>query len=242
MAMRKIVHIDEDKCTGCGLCIPKCAEGALQIIDGKARLVSEVYCDGLGACLGECPEDAITIIEREAEEFDEEATAKHLKEVGEEQAEEKKAPPVKPMFRCPSSQEKVLKKKESAKDVMVPSALAHWPVKIELVAPSATFFKNTDLLIAADCAPFAYANFHSDFMKDKAVIIGCPKLNDSEFYYNKIVSILRNNNIKSVTVAHMEVPCCFGLDQLVDEAIRASEKNIVKKEIIVGIEGNIIKQ
>ena len=241
MATRKIVHIDEDKCTGCGLCIPKCAEGALQIIDGKAKLVSEVYCDGLGACLGECPEDAITIIEREADEFDEKTTAKHLKEIGQQQVEEKKAPASKPMHRCPSSKEKILPKQESAKDVKIPSALEHWPVKIQLVAPSATFFKDADILITADCAPFAYANFHNDFMKKKAVIIGCPKLNDSELYYDKIVSILKNNDVKSVTVAHMEVPCCFGLNQLVDEAIRASGKDIKKKAIIIGIEGNINK-
>jgi Pyruvate/2-oxoacid:ferredoxin oxidoreductase delta subunit len=242
MSIRKIVHIDEDKCTGCGLCIPKCAEGALQIINGKAKLVSDVYCDGLGACLGECPEGAITLIEREANEFDEAVTAKHLKEIGHQQAEEKKAPAGKPKHKCPSSKAKTFSKKEPAKNVERPSALTHWPIKIELAAPSATFFKDADILITADCAPFAYANFHNDFMKKKTVIIGCPKLNDSELYYNKIVAILKNNNIKSLTVAHMEVPCCFGLNQLVDEAIRASGKDIRKKEVVIGIEGNIIKR
>jgi Pyruvate/2-oxoacid:ferredoxin oxidoreductase delta subunit len=239
MGIRKIIKIDEDKCTGCGLCIPGCAEGALQIVDGKARLVKDVYCDGLGACLGECPEGALSIIEREADEFDEKATQEYLKKTGRGHEEKKE----KPVFKCPSSQEATFAKKEAPGELKdVPSALTHWPVKIELAAAKAKFFENADLLIAADCAPFAYGSFHNYLIRGRAVIIGCPKLNDNDAYLNKIAAILKENDIKSVTVAHMEVPCCFGLDYIVEKAIKLSEKDVKKKKIILGIKGNIVEE
>ncbi len=244
MAIRQIIQIDEDKCTGCGLCVPSCAEGALQIIDGKAKLVSDVYCDGLGACLGDCPEGALKVIEREAVEFDEEVTEEHLKKIGREPmaAAEEEPSYEAPRFQCPSSQTATFNEnKSAAAGADVPSALTHWPVKIQLVAPQSPFLKNADLLIAADCAPFAYGNFHRDFMQGKVVIIGCPKLNDSELYYKKILDIIKENDLNSITVAHMQVPCCFGLMHLVDEAVKASGKDIKAKKIVVGIKGDILE-
>lgn len=206
MAKRKIIKIDESKCTGCGDCVPNCAEGALQIVNGKARLVSEVFCDGLGACLGHCPEDAITIEEREAKTFD--------------------------ASSCPGS--KVM-------DFKGTSELRQWPVQLKLVPPFAPYLKNADLLIAADCVPFAYANFHLELLKGKVILIGCPKLDDSEFYVEKITQVLKENNIKSITCAHMEVPCCFGFVSVIKQAISASGKDIPFKEITIGIKGERIK-
>jgi NAD-dependent dihydropyrimidine dehydrogenase PreA subunit len=214
MAIRKIIEIDEEKCTGCGLCIPSCAEGALQIVDGKAKLVKDIYCDGLGACLGECPEGALKIIEREADEFDEAATEEYLKSIGREtpsKVEEEDEEPPAP-FQCPGSKTMSLggKSEEAAEGgVAVPSRLCNWPVKIELAAPQAPFFKNASLLVAADCAPFAYGNFHNDVLQGKAAVIGCPKLSDGE-------------------------------DYIVDKAIELSGKDILKKKIVIGIKGNIV--
>lgn len=243
MAVRKIIEIDEDKCTGCGLCIPGCAEGALQIVDGKARLVKDIYCDGLGACLGECPEDALKIVERDADGFDEEAAMEHVKETGgepQEKAEAKEAP----SFGCPSSQAMSFSRKEAAPESAgeLPSELTHWPVKIDLVNPRAPFLKDADLLIAADCAPFAYASFHDKLIRGHALIIGCPKLNDPDAYLRKITDIIKENDLKSVTVVHMEVPCCFGLNHIVDKAIMLSGKNVEKKTIVVGVKGDITEK
>ena len=197
MSKRKIVKIDEEKCTGCGLCVPNCAEGALKIINGKAVLVKEIYCDGLGACLGHCPEDAITIEERESAAFNEEETKRHL------------------------------------------SGLKNWPVQLKLVPVDAPYFKNSDLLIAADCVGFSHPDFHKDLLKGKPLIICCPKLDDPEAYIEKLAEIFKVNNLKSVTVAHMEVPCCFGLNQIVSEALKLSGRKIPVKEITIGIQGDI---
>jgi len=224
MAKRKIIKIDEDKCNGCGLCIPNCAEGALQIVDGKAKLVSEVFCDGLGACLGHCPEDAITIEEREAESFDEKKVHEHLHEMG----------------KCPGSQAiDFSHKDEKSGKPHTPGAsqLRQWPVQITLVPVHAPYFKGADLLIAADCVPFAYPDFHHDLLKGKILLVGCPKLDDATRYSEKFTQIFKENDIKSITCAHMEVPCCFGMVSVVQEALAASGKNIPFKEVTIGIKG-----
>ena len=209
MAVRNVVSIDEEKCDGCGECVPACAEGAIQIVDGKARLISETYCDGLGACLGECPQDAITIEEREAEEFDEDAVRRHLE-------------------------------KESAAAAEVVSRLGNWPVQIQLLPAKAPYFEGASLLIAADCVPFAYADFHSEFLEGKTLLIGCTKLDSAEFYRKKLAQIFIQNDIKSIDVVYMEVPCCFGLVHLVHESIKESGKDIPLTLIKVGIRGDII--
>ena len=236
MATRKIVKIDEEKCTGCGLCIPNCAEGALQIVDGKAKLITDKFCDGLGACLGHCPEDAITVIEREAEEFDEKAVETFI-----HQKEETKP---KPVFNgCPSSRAMQLKVPEAEERASstAPSVsqLTQWPVQLKLVPVNAPYFQDADLLIAADCVPFAYPNFHQDFLKGKVVVVGCPKLDDIQFYKEKLTEIFKTNSIKSVTVPYMEVPCCFGLVKVTEDAIAASGKNIPLKKVKIGIRGDI---
>jgi NAD-dependent dihydropyrimidine dehydrogenase PreA subunit len=237
MATRKIVRIDEEKCTGCGLCIPNCAEGALQIVDGKAKLITDKFCDGLGACLGHCPEGAITVIEREAEEFDEKAVEASLHQ-------RKVVSPQPAQFTgCPSSRAMQFKvpepKTDSASSTPSVSQLTQWPVQLKLVPVNAPYFQDADLLIAADCVPFAYPNFHQDFLKGKVVVVGCPKLDDVQYYKEKLTEIFKTNSIKSVTLPYMEVPCCFGLVKVTEDAIAASGKNIPFKKIKIGIRGDI---
>jgi ferredoxin len=238
MATRKIVKIDEEKCNGCGLCIPNCVEGALQIVDGKAKLTSEKFCDGLGACLGHCPQDAITVIEREADEFDEKAVEAYLHKKHEAVSQPK------PVFAgCPSSKPMQFNlpnaSAESVSTARAVSQLTQWPVQLRLVPINAPYFQDADLLVAADCVPFAYANFHQDFMKGKVVVVGCPKLDDIQYYKEKLTEILKSNPIKSVTVPYMEVPCCFGLVKATEEAISASGRDIPLKKIRIGIRGEI---
>jgi len=242
MTTRKIVKIDEDKCTGCGLCIPNCAEGALQIVDGKAKLITDKFCDGLGACLGHCPEDAITVTEREAEEFDEKAVEVHLH--NQKQAQPKPEPQPTPVFAgCPSSRAMHFKvaetKTESASATPAVSQLTHWPVQLKLVPINAPYFQDADLLIAADCVPFAYPDFHRNFLKGKAVVVGCPKLDDIQYYKEKLTEIFKTNSIKSITLPYMEVPCCFGLVKATEDAIAASGKRIPLKKVKIGIRGEI---
>ncbi len=242
MTKRKIVHIDEEKCNGCGLCIPNCAEGALQIINGKAHLVSDVYCDGLGACLGTCPEDAITIIEREADEFNEEAVEEHLELLKENQAEEELPQAIKEAkaCSCPSMQVIDFEKETepvSKEAVRTNSELKQWPVQLHLVPTSAPFLNNRELLIAADCVPFAAANFHQDYLKGNSLLIGCPKLDDANIYIDKLTEIFKMNSIPKITVIHMEVPCCFGLKHIINEAIKRSEKDIPVEEINMSLQG-----
>lgn len=228
---RKIVKIDEEKCDGCGLCVPSCAEGAIQVIDGKARLVSEIYCDGLGACLGECPMGAITIEERVAEAFDEKATEEHLVE--------KESEPSIPCG-CPSARVTQFERETASPQSPAPKTmLRHWPVQLTLVPPQAPFLQGTDLLLAADCAPFAYPNFHNDFLKEHSLLIACPKLDDLQAHIKKLTDILRQSTVKSLTVLHMEVPCCFGLVFMAKQALQASGKDIPFKEINIGIKGDI---
>lgn len=213
---RTIIKIDEEKCTGCGLCVPACVEGALQIIDGKARLVRDQFCDGLGACLGKCPVGALTVEVREADEFDEEAAKAHAKTVHLRDAEEKA--------------------------LRVDSTLSQWPIKLSLVAPNAPFLKNSDLVIAADCVGFAYPNFHSDFLKGRELLIGCPKLDDAQFYQKKLETMFKELQPKSVTVVNMEIPCCFGLYKLVKDALASAGRNVSLKQETIDIKGNRINK
>jgi len=230
MVLRNIIQIDEKKCNGCGICIPSCAEGALQIVDGKARLVKDIYCDGLGACLGECPQGAITIIQREAEEFDEKAAKEHIKNI---QASA-------PATSSPSTQIMQLKKEEKPipeTSLKTKSRLSTWPIQLKLLPPQAPFLKNADLLIAADCVPFSYADFHEDMLKNRVLAMGCPKIDDVSLYRNKLAAIFRTADIKSVTIVNMEVPCCFGLKRIVEEAMELSGRQIPLKQETISIKG-----
>ena len=235
MALRNIVKIDEEKCNGCGLCVNACAEGAIKIIDGKAKLVSEIYCDGLGACLGHCPQDAITIEKRQAEDFDEEATEAYL-------AKEKNAQ-MQTDFVCPGMAPKQLKTKvvpdETAPTGAVPSQLGQWPVQLKLVSPHAPYFANADLLLVADCVPFAMGDFHNRFLKDHSIAVGCPKLDDVQFYIEKLAAILKTNKLNSMTVIHMEVPCCSGLTHIAREAIAKSNVEIAFEDVTIDLQGNV---
>jgi Pyruvate/2-oxoacid:ferredoxin oxidoreductase delta subunit len=214
MTLRKIVKIDEDLCDGCGECVPSCAEGAIQVIDGKAKLVSEVYCDGLGACLGECPQDAISLEEREADEFDEAAVEKHLAKKNEP------SPPVDVPCGCPGSAMQSFgpKAEPGLAPVQSQSALSQWPVQLMLVPPGAPFLKQADLLICADCVPFCVPDFHSRYLAGRAVLVACPKLDNLDFYKEKLKQIFAEAQPTSITVLRMEVPCCGGIVQAVIEA------------------------
>jgi len=280
MAKRKIIKIDEDKCNGCGLCIPNCPEGALQIIDGKARLVSDLFCDGLGACIGHCPQDAINIEEREAGPYGEKevmanivkqgkntiiAHLSHLKEHNEfgylkEAMDYLKEKGVKINLEeiahavhsgtgggCPGSRMVDSRKKEKPEKGEVSSRknesqLETWPVQLKLVPAFAPFLNGADILIAADCVPFAYADFHEDLLKERILLVGCPKLDDVSYYKEKISQIIKNNDIKSITYAHMEVPCCFGLLPVIKEAISESGKKINFKDVNISVKGEKIKE
>lgn len=303
MGIRKIVHIDEEKCNGCGFCIPNCAEGALKIIDGKAKLVSDVYCDGLGACLGHCPQDAISIIEREGVEFDEKEVEKYLS--GEKKNEEHGhhgciGSEVRQGHTCPGSAVKQFdggqgckgdSVKQFAKEghgcpgstvrqfdgddrrsgsvsqsdeksnsclgsavkqmnrisgldenIVVSSKLRQWPVQLALIPPNAPFFKGSDLLITADCVPFAYGNYHNDFLKGRTVVVGCPKLDDAEYYAKKLEEIIRENDLESITLLRMQVLCCGGMAYAARTARDNSGINIPIKVVTIGIEGDIVKK
>lgn len=252
---RKIIKIDEEKCDGCGLCIPSCPEGALQIVDGKAKLVKESFCDGLGACLGDCPQGALTIEEKEVEGYDEEGVIGHIKEQPPELLEKhlthlKEHAHELPQYHshrgitsCPSAQMLQWEKKEKrvVEKARADSELRQWPIQLHLVPPSAPYFQNADLILGADCVPFAYPNFHADFLKGKAIAIGCPKLDDPEAYINKLAQILKSSNIKSLKVVHMEVPCCYGLVHIAQEALRRSGKDIPVETVNIGIKGEILE-
>ena len=241
--LRKIVEINEELCNGCGECVPSCAEGALKIIDGKARLVSEIYCDGLGACLGGCPQGAIRIIEREADDFDESAVEHYLKE---KEKVEKKEPAHKPHSGCPSSRIQMFGKScdeanRPVRQAGVSSALTHWPIQIRLVPPAAPFLKGADLLVAADCAPSAYPGFQSE-LEGKVLMIGCPKFDNADEYVAKFADIFRTAGIKSVTILFMEVPCCSGLPAIVKKAMALAGKDIPMEGVVVSTRGEILSR
>jgi len=233
MTLRNIVRIDEEKCNGCGQCVNACAEGAIKIVDGKAKLVSDIYCDGLGVCIGHCPQDAITIEKRQAAEFDQEAAKRHL---AGEQASQKQ-----PDFVCPGMAAKKLREKGQMTDsaAEVPSQLTHWPVQLKLVSPQAPYFANADLLLVADCVPFAMGDFHNRFLKDHSIVVGCPKLDDAEFYTDKLATILKANKLNSLTVIHMEVPCCSGLTQIARQAIAKNKIEMSFKDVTIDLQGNV---
>jgi ferredoxin len=243
---RKIVEIDQEKCDGCGFCVPACAEGAIKIVNGKAVLAADNLCDGLGACLGECPRDAIRIIERDAEEFDEmEVEASRAKvAVGSGIAAQHGSSAAGHYGGgCPGS--RIMTRKALLAEVpgeergSRQSMLGQWPVQLSLVPVDAPFFENADLLIAADCVPFAYADFHKDFLAGKALLIGCPKLDDNQSYTDKLTDIFRIATLQSVTVARMEVPCCGGIEAAVKRALVASGKAIILKVASIGVDGTI---
>ncbi|MEX2680246.1 MAG: ATP-binding protein [Candidatus Sigynarchaeota archaeon] len=276
MVNRDIIKIDEARCTGCGSCADGCPEGAIQVIDGKARLVSAILCDGLGACIGTCPEGAISVEKREAEPYDErkvianiveqgpntiKAHLKHLDEHKQVKYLSQALDYLKekgiaiPDYKqkeaaacgCPSSAARTIARREPAamgvvgKSVAVPSQLQTWPVQLKLVNVAAEYFDNADLLVAADCTAYAYGNFHQDFIKDKVTIIFCPKLDEGiEDYVDKLADIIKNHSITSITIVHMQVPCCFGMTKVVDDAIKRSGKKVPVKEIIISMQGEVM--
>ena len=239
MAIRKIIRIDEEKCDGCGQCVTACAEGAIQLIDGKARLVSESYCDGLGACIGDCPQGAITIEEREAAQFNEEAVKVHLQHLN--QSEPKPQPSI-PMG-CPGSAARAFSRPaaDPATATAAPtnSQLGHWPVQLMLVPPHAPFLKNADLLICADCVPFAVPDFHSRYLRGRAVVVGCPKLDDLQYYFDKLKELFRQAQPRRVTVLRMEVPCCGGIAQATLQALAAAAPETPLEVHTIGVRGDI---
>ncbi|PKL83926.1 MAG: 4Fe-4S ferredoxin [Ignavibacteriae bacterium HGW-Ignavibacteriae-3] len=274
--IRKIIKIDEEKCDGCGNCVPECHEGALQIIDGKARLISDLFCDGLGACLGNCPPGALTIEEREAEPYDERkvmdyimkggtnviiAHLKHLRDHEEfeyltealeflrekgienplsgRESVEKQA-----HSGCPGSQELTFKQTDKSADENGArvSHLRQWPVQLHLVSPQAQFFKNSDLLLAADCCAFAYPDFHKDFLKGKSLAIACPKLDSNkQVYLDKLLLMINESNLKSITVLIMTVPCCNGLAQLAQQAVEISKSAIPVNVSVISPTGELVQ-
>ncbi len=258
---RKIVQIDEARCDGCGQCLPSCAEGAIALVNGKARLSADVLCDGLGACLGECPRGAIAVVEREAEAFDEAAVEAHLARLGKPAAAH--SPPAAPPARahlaiaqedpaaggCPGAAPRTIARRglsvvPSSPGPALPapgaeSRLSQWPVQLHLVPIAAPYFRGADLLVAADCVPFAYARFHDDLLAGKALVVGCPKLDDVRAYVEKLGRILASNDVRSVTVVRMEVPCCGGISAAARHGMAAAGKDLPFRDVVVGVDGTI---
>jgi len=229
--IRKIIRIDEEKCNGCGACAAACHEGAIEMVNGKARLTREDYCDGLGDCLPACPTNAISFEEREAPAYDEAAVMKaKMQKHG-----------VKMPCSCPGSQARAFARNQPAPEVSIPgpvSQLQQWPVQIKLVPVNAPYFEDANLLIAADCTAYAYANFHQDFIRNRITLIGCPKLDEGD-YAEKLTAIIANNNIKSVTIVRMEVPCCGGIENAAKRAIQASGKFLPWQVVTITTDGRI---
>lgn len=237
MDRRKVVKIDEELCDGCGQCVPACAEGAIRIVGGKARLLADNLCDGLGACLGECPKGAISVEERPAEAFDPQAVHRHREASS-------AAPRENVLAGCPSARVRMRSPVPAlvrSSQASVESALWHWPVKLKLVSPSAPFLDGADLLLVADCAPVAMAAFNPGFLSGKAVAIGCPKFDDFESAKERLAAILAQGNVRSLTVLVMEVPCCFGFRRLAKEALAASGRDIPLRELIVSRDGGVME-
>lgn len=228
---RKIIKIDEEKCNGCGACAAACHEGAIEMVNGKAKLIREDYCDGLGDCLPACPTDAISFEEREAPAYDEAAVLKA-------KATKQKLP-----CGCPGTNSKVIKREPApifAKPTAITSQLSQWPCQIKLVPVNAPYFDGANLLIAADCTAFAYGNFHNDFIRNHITLIGCPKLDEGD-YAEKLTAIIANNDIKSVKIVRMEVPCCGGIENAVKRAMQASGKFIPWQVVTITTDGKILE-
>lgn len=245
MNKRKIVKIDESKCNGCGLCVPNCAEGALKIVNGKAKLTSEIYCDGLGACLGHCPQGAITIEERAAKPFDEEAVNSHL--LKEEKQMHQKARHAHVHSGCPGAMAMDFREEAPSKNqtpaVETKSELRQWPVQLHLVSPLAPYFQGADVLLAADCVAYSLGNFHSGCLKGKSLAIACPKLDDGqEAYVEKIRSLIDDAKINTLTVMTMEVPCCSGLVTLAQSAAQEAKRKVPLKNITVSLRGEVLNE
>lgn len=256
---RKILEIDEAKCNGCGQCVESCAEGAIQLLNGKAKLVADTYCDGLAACVGECPVDALKIVEREADAFDPEAVERYLKQLrtpnsstlrssratdtedGEIRAEASLP------CGCPSTKMEMFGSpcevaNQPVTHTRSESALTHWPIQIRLVPPFAPFLQKAHLLVASDCTPVAYPDFHKDFLKGRTVLVGCPKFDDTEAYIAKFAEIFKGADIQSVTILIMEVPCCSKMPMIVHEGMILAGKNIPTEIVVVSGRGSIIKR
>ena len=249
--VRKIIEIDEALCDGCGNCVPSCAEGALEIIDGKARVIAEIYCDGLGACLGECPVGALKVIEREADEFNEEAVEELLAKKEAEKAKETPAQTtacgcqsagLQTFGTPPSGFVPAPQSEPAASGQMEESALGHWPVQIMLIPPTAPFLKGADLLVLADCVPVAFPTVHRDFLQGKAVMMGCPKLDDAQHYIEKFAQICKQSGIKSITAVVMEVPCCSGLPMIVKKGMEMAGVDIPMEEVVISTRGKILER
>lgn len=228
--LRKIIHIDESKCDGCGLCAKACHEGAIGMVNGKARLLREDYCDGLGDCLPACPQDAITFVEREAAAYDEAAV----------RASKARAEASKPLpCGCPGSRARALAPAAAAPAAAAPSQLRQWPVQLRLVPARAAYFQGADVLVAADCAAYAHGNFHQEFIRGRVTLIGCPKLDEAD-YAEKLTEILRGNDIRSLTVVRMEVPCCGGIERAAAAAVRQSGKEIPFRVVTLSTDGQVL--
>ncbi len=246
--LRDIVEIDEELCDGCGLCVPGCAEGAIEIRDNKARLVADKFCDGLGACLGHCPRGAIKVIKRQADAFDQEAVEQRLEEI--DLANQTAAGQTEKLSRlgcgCPGSAMSTFAPAKDETGVkenfQVQSALTHWPVQIRLIPPHAPFLRGADLLVAADCAPAAYPALHHELLPGKVIMLGCPKFDDTQEYLLRFIEIFKQAGVSSVTVLSMEVPCCAGLAGIVRQAILLSGQKIPFQEIIVSRQGEILTE
>ena len=241
---REIVKIDEALCDGCGDCVPSCAEGAIQIIDGKARLVAENLCDGFGNCLGVCPKGAITIEKREADDYDEAAVERHV----EKPVAKVQTAPAAPMAHhagCPGSAMRTFAASVPAAVKTggeAVSTLSQWPVQLMLVPPTAPFLKGRELLLAADCCAFAYADFHNRYLAGKALLVGCPKLDDLNHYRDKLEQVVLQSGCTGITVMIMEVPCCCGLKSAIVEAVKAAGSSVPLKEVVIGIRGEVLRE
>lgn len=242
LVKRKIIEIDEEKCTGCGQCIVDCAESALRLVDGKARLMADKYCDGLGACLGGCPTGALRIVEREATEFDEEAVAELL-------GKQPRAAGAPSAHACPGAAAQVFAPSpcQTANQPVSlrpagASGLSHWPVQIRLVAADAPFLANAELLVAADCVPVAYPGFHAELLAGRAVMLGCPKFDDPEGYVQKFAQVITQGRVKSLLVAIMEVPCCQGMAAILKRAVALAGRELPAQVVVIGTQGQVLSR
>lgn len=239
---RKIIEINEELCDGCGQCVPDCAEGSLQIVDGKAKLVADKLCDGLGACLGSCPTGALRIVEREADEFDEEAVEEYLASLA-----EKEEAPKPPLGGCPSAQLQNFQPASpcltaDTQEAQTGSTLSHWPVQIRLIPPTAPFLQGSDVLVAADCTAVSYPNIQQDYVAGRVVMMGCPKFDDQQLYVDRFIEHFKIGAIKSITILIMEVPCCSSMLQIIKKAYDAVKPNIPVRQVVISTRGTILSE